>query len=117
MKYDDLGIKYFVFTNEGKGQYRIPLLDGPCLTADNDIYDEVLDHLCEEINTRKLEHIFGVHDFSTCGEEELIGYSSYEVADEDWERLIGIWRLILHDLGYALGETEYHDRAQNWEEK
>lgn len=58
--------------------------------GDFDLYDKY---------TADLEGEYGVHDFCTSGDYELIGYSSYEIADDKQLELMQKWREVLVKLG------------------
>jgi hypothetical protein len=61
--------------------------------------------------TEELEQEYGVHDFATSGEHELIGFHSYEVAPEKWMELMQKWRAFFVEQGVPVGEVTGMRRA------
>lgn len=46
---------------------------------------------------------YGVHDFVTTGDEEIIGFSSYEVGADKYEEVMQKWRDFFVAEGYNCG--------------
>lgn len=106
----------FVFLNEEtEDKHIIPILEIPDLydpdNPDSDICD-LYDDLYDKIRGRDLETRYGVHDFSTHGKYELIGYTSYEIASDQYGDLMKEWTEILGELGFKVGQWKYLLRQQ-----
>jgi hypothetical protein len=99
-------MKQFVFRDEITGKkYVIPIISGPDIDEDF-FYDKVI----PEIEKRKLESRYGIHDYNTAGEDEVLGFTTYEVGqgytEGGWDGLMGEWKEILVRLGFEVGELE-----------
>lgn len=51
----------------------------------------------------ELESEYGVHDFVTTGDEEIIGFCSYEVEPSKWLEVMQKWHDFFASEGYTLG--------------
>ena len=69
-------------------------------------------HDAYEIIRDDLEAEYGVHDFATSGEHELIGFHSYEVEPEKWMELMQKWRMFFVEQNVPVGEITGQRRAQ-----
>lgn len=49
---------------------------------------------------------YGVHDFCTSGDDELIGYHSYEIKLSDQETVVKMWHEFLAENGFQPGEIQ-----------
>jgi len=67
-----------------------------------ELTEEQNNKLFEEIEDRKLEYDFGVHDVGYS--DELFGFNSYEVKYDKISELLQIWKDILTSLGLETGE-------------
>ncbi len=101
-------MKKFVFRDEiTNNKYTIPILDGPAMDEESffqtGFYE---DKIVPEIEKRELETTFGIHDFATQGDDELFGFTTYEITEQEkWDELLNIWREILVFLGYQIRGT------------
>lgn len=97
---------------------RIELVSGPCIEDGvsawgHPDYESVLEKLYKEIEDRKLEHVFGVHDFSADESDNLIGFTTYEVVPlKRAKELISVWKEILVAAGFKLGKTKWTKMKQ-----
>jgi hypothetical protein len=100
-------MKKFVFRDQLTGmKYIIPLLDGPVMDSNQLLDSFYYNRIMPEIESRNLEIKYGIHDFNTESDDELFGFTSYEIeTPEAWKELMLIWRDILVLLGYKIGET------------
>lgn len=62
-----------------------------------------LDAVMDKINDKNLEILYGVHDISMSN-NELLGFTTYEVHAHKWNDLMKIWRGILTELGFRVGK-------------
>lgn len=62
-------------------------------------FDDKITEQCEKHN---LEHDYGVHDVA-CEEDDLFGFTTYEVPKGKVKELMNIWKKILEDLGCKTG--------------
>jgi len=96
---------------------RIELVSGPCIEDgvrgwNHPDYGDLCEKLDKEIKDRRLEHVFGVHDFSADESDNLIGYDTYEVDTlKRAEELVAIWKEILVAAGFKLGAEKWTGRA------
>lgn len=99
--------RFVFFDEETEEKYIIPILEIPNLydpdNPDSDICD-LYDCLYDKIEGRELETRYGVHDFSTHGKYELIGYTSYEIPSDKYGDLMREWTEILEELGFKVGQ-------------
>lgn len=100
----EMNSPHFVFRNEMTNEkWVIPIFSYP-----GDI-DDLIEKACVECEKRNLEgnpeqNSYGVHDFYTSGEYELIGFTSYEIENEKYPELMDIWKSILIELGCVVGD-------------
>ncbi len=70
---------------------------------DQDIH---LDAIYNELNSRDLETVYGIHDWSTSERDdeviEDIGFTTYEVDKEKVAKLLEIWKEILTNVGIKI---------------
>ncbi len=92
--HDEGGDQEFVFF--------FPFTDPDQITKIKMMTDE--GHDAYEATNDDLESEYGVHDFVTSGEHELIGFTSYEVEPEKWMQLVETWRTFFVEQGIAVGE-------------
>lgn len=87
-------VKLFQFTNLNKDSYErlVAMVD-----------QEQEDY---EIFRDDTESDYGVHDFSTTGDEELVGFSSYEVEPSKTDKVINDWRQFFTGQGFCVGPVE-----------
>ena len=101
---NNIDFPHFVFRNELTNEkWIIPIFSYP-----GDIED-LIEQALEECEKRNLEgnieeNSYGVHDYYTSGEYELIGFTSSEVDNDKYPELIEIWKSILIQLGFEVGE-------------
>ena len=72
----------------------------------NDQDYEVLFDLCEVdeyLDFWSEMEIYGVHDFSTEGDDQLFGYNTYEVKPKNISSVMDRWRNYFIGLGYECG--------------
>jgi hypothetical protein len=83
----------------------IPIYDGPCMDGDLPEFDEVIDKIQEQLDAKRLEYDYGVHDISFSKEDLCLwGYTTYEVTADKIESLMNIWHGIWESLGYKVGQ-------------
>lgn len=84
-------VKLFMFTSLDEARYEtlVELCEG----------DEVLDFSDETEQ-------YGVHDFVTIGQEELIGYTSYEVEPQNTDKVMELWHKFFADHGVEVAAIE-----------
>ena len=80
--------------------YFFPFLQGADKVRQlNDEDDEIIDF------TGEMED-YGIHDFGTSGNYELVGYHSYEIKPDDWMTVVEKWRDWFTERGVVCGEIE-----------
>lgn len=87
----------------------IEILAGPLISDPKEDYEYVIEKIYQELENRQLESKYGVHDYFTNGEQELIGFNTYEVEQAKIDELMKIWREILVKVGFTLGEERTHE--------
>lgn len=110
-KMNNIDFPHFVFRNELTNEkWIIPILsylgDSPPLAFGDPRLDDLIEQACIECEKRKLEYDYGVHDYETSGEYELIGFTSYAIDNDKYSELIEIWKFILIQLGFEVGEKK-----------
>ena len=108
-KMNNIDFPHFVFRNELTNEkWIIPILsylgDSTPLAFGDPRLDDLIEQACIECDKRNLELDYGVHDYETSGEYELIGFTSYAIDNDKYSELIEIWKSILIQLGFEVGE-------------
>lgn len=81
--------------------YWFPFTDETQIDLIKKMNDEEDDVLAQSEDME--EQFCGVHDYSTIGEYELVGYHSYEIEHKDWLALVNEWRNFFVGKGIACG--------------
>lgn len=94
------GLHHSDYKDDAEYTYWFPFTDETQIDLINKMNDEEDDVLGK---SEELEE-FGVHDFATSGDYELIGYHSYEIEYHNWLMVVNEWRNFFISKGIACGE-------------
>jgi len=99
----------FQFDLNYGGQQRIetwgiPIYDGPSMDSRSSRFDEIIDKIQEQLDYKRLEYDYGVHDISFNSKDDLWGYTTYEVTADKIVSLMNIWHDIWESWGYKVGQ-------------
>jgi hypothetical protein len=102
-------MKRFVFAfswQAGAEAVYLFTLDGPQAAFDDWDLRYDTQHL---LFMRDMEQ-YGVHDYGTTGDDEFVGYYTYEIDPADWDTVVEKWHSYMAEQGFTTGAVEKMSR-------
>lgn len=67
--------------------------------------------------TEKSEDLYGIHDVSFCPDDELFGFTSYEVEEENIPKIMENYRNLFIKEGYEVDKVQYFEESYEEDEE